>query len=419
VTIARRDFLKTAGGLSLATMSASITEAAPSDTVAGDDVNASLFDFADDRVPMNAANLCPMPRAVSNSMQSLQHELDVDMSGQNRRRIGAFKEDAKELIATMLGVSADELAIVRNTSEANNTIVQGLSLTAGDEVLIWDQNHPSNSVAWEVVAARYGCAVRKFSVPADAQSIDEVVDHVKREIGKNTRVLSFTHISNITGMRLPAAEICAAVKQDADIFVHVDGAQTWGAVDTNLREMGCDSFSASAHKWFMGPREVGLLYVKEENVDKIWPNIVTLPWGNEAQTSLVGARKFEALGQRDDAALAALLQAAEFHMAATPSGIEMRSAELAALVRNGLLELGLKLLSPTNPAFTSSVVIVPGEREQLIPLVGEILADSGVITAPVNGLRISPHIYNTEDHVDRLLSSVKKFRDQRLATAIA
>jgi isopenicillin-N epimerase len=168
----------------------------------------------------------------------------------------------------------------------------------------------------------------------------------------------------------------------------------------------------------MGPREVGLLYVKEENVDQVWPNIVTLPWGNEAQTSLVGARKFEALGQRDDAALAALLQAAEFHIAATPSGIEKRSAELATLVREGLLELGLRLLSPTNPDFTSSVVIVPGEREQLIPLVGEILADSGVITAPVNGLRISPHIYNTEDHVDRLIASVAKFRDQRLATAI-
>jgi selenocysteine lyase/cysteine desulfurase len=270
-----------------------------------------------------------------------------------------------------------------------------------------------------VIAARYGCSVREFSIPADAQSIDEVVDRVKDELGKNTRVLSFTHISNITGMRLPAAEICAAVKQDADIFVHVDGAQTWGVVDTNLHEMGCDSFSASAHKWFMGPREVGLLYVKMENVDRIWPNIVTLPWGNEAQTSLVGARKFEALGQRDDAALAALLQAAEFHMTATPIGIERRSAELAALVREGLLELGLKLLSPTNPAFTSSVVIVPGEREQLIPLVGEILADSGVITAPVNGLRISPHIYNTEEHVDRLLTSVRKFRDQRLATAIA
>ena len=419
MTLARRDFLKTAGGLSLATMSAGMTTALAADAIDGDKADSSLFSFADDRIPMNAANLCPMPRVVSDSLQSVQQELDVDMSGQNRRRIAALKEDAKDKIAAMLGVSADELAIVRNTSEANNTIIQGLSLAAGDEVLIWDQNHPSNGVAWEVIAARYGCSVRAFSVPDDANSIDEVVDHIKQEIGKNTRVLSFTHISNITGTRLPAAEICAEVKKGADIFVHVDGAQTWGAVDTNLREMGCDSFSASAHKWFMGPREVGLLYVKEENVDQIWPNIVTLPWGNEAQTSLVGARKFEALGQRDDATLAALLPAAEFHMAATPAGIEKRSAELATLVREGLLDLGLKLRSPTNPAFTSSVVIVPGEREQLIPLVGEILADSGVITAPVNGLRISPHIYNTQDHVDRLLASVAKFRDQRLATAIA
>ena len=416
MTLARREFIRRAGSLSLATMSAGITTTVAADT--GAKSGSELFGFSDDRVPMNAANLCPMPNVVSDSMKRMQHELDVDMSGPNRRRIGAFREDARSKIATMLGVSADELAIVRNTSEANNTIIQGLTLDPGDEVLIWDQNHPSNSVAWEVVAARSGCSVRRFSEPDQARSIDEVVGQIKQLIQPNTRVLSFTHISNITGMRLPASEICAEVKRNADVFVHVDGAQTWGAVDTDLRKMGCDSFSASAHKWFMGPREVGLLYVKQENVERIWPNIVTLPWGNEVQTSLTGARKFEALGQRDDAALAALLQAAEFHMEATPAGIEKRSAELATRVRDGLTDLGLRLLSPTNATFASNVVIVPGEREQLIPLVGEIFSDSGVITAPVNGLRISPHIYNTKNHVDRLLASVKKFRDKRLVSAI-
>ncbi len=416
--MARREFLKQAGGASLVAIGTTTLSATASEPAMTDSSSVGAFGFADDRVPMNAANLCPMPTIVANSLNHLQNELDIDMSGPSRRRIGALKETARTKIATLLGVSGDEVAIVRNTSEANNTIIQGLSLEDGDEVLIWDQNHPSNSVAWDVVAARSGGTVRKFSVPDSAQSIDEVVDHISEQIQPHTKVLSFTHISNITGTRLPAKQICAAAKKKGNIFVHVDGAQTWGAVDTNLREMGCDSFSASAHKWFMGPREVGLLYIREEHVERIWPNIVTLPWGHDVQTSLIGARKFEALGQRDDAAIGALSQAADFHIDASPAAIEQSSTELANYLRDGLVDLGLTLLSPLNPALASSVVIVPGEREQLIPLIGEILSDSGIITAPVNGLRISPHVYNTRSHIDRLLASIQKFRDKRLQSAI-
>src|SRR5690606_27712266 len=103
-------------------------------------------------------------------------ELDRDMSHVNRGRIESLKEEARARLARQLNVSADELALVRNTSEANNIIVQGMPLGAGDEVLLWDQNHPSNGVAWDVQAKRGGFAVRRLSVPPDAGSIDEVVD---------------------------------------------------------------------------------------------------------------------------------------------------------------------------------------------------------------------------------------------------
>ena len=112
MTIARRDFLKTAGTLSLVGLGGAALDAGAADSSASD----SLFDFADDRVPMNAANLCPMPRVVSESLNNFQADLDRDMSGANRRRIGEFKEQARSRIAAMLGVSADEIAIVRNTS---------------------------------------------------------------------------------------------------------------------------------------------------------------------------------------------------------------------------------------------------------------------------------------------------------------
>jgi selenocysteine lyase/cysteine desulfurase len=237
-----------------------------------------------------------------------------------------------------------------------------------------------------------------------------VVDLVVNELKPNTRVVAFTHISNITGFRLPANEICAAIKARGDIYVHVDGAQTWGAVDVNLKDMGCDSFSGSAHKWFMGPRETGILYVSEANVERVWPNIVSVPWGRDEETSLVGARKFEALGQRDDATIAGLVAAAEFHREITPAGIEKRSMDISNYLRLGLAELDIGLLSPTNPAFTSSVVIVPAPRKRAMNIVTKIFDDSGIITAPVNGLRMAPHVYNTRDHVDRIIASIEKQR---------
>ena len=406
MTIARREFLKVVGGASVA---GSLTGYGATALAAIPDSLA--FGFTDDNVPMNAANLCPMPSSVVTAHARYAQALDLSLSTASRRSVEALKEDARSRLAVMLGTSADELAIVRNTSEANNTIVQGMPLEAGDEVVLWDQNHPSNGVAWEVQAARLGATVRWFSVPTDTGSIDEVVDMFVAAVGDKTKVVSFTHISNISGFRLPAAEICAALrKRKSDLHIHVDGAQTWGAVDINLGAIEADSFSASAHKWFMGPREVGLLYVRERHIDSIWPNIVSIPWGSTKDDAPKGARKFDALGQRDDAAIASLADAAGFHEAMTPAGIEERSMMIANHLRAGLKDLGVTFVSTANPAFTSSIVILSAPRENARQLVGQVFDDAGVQTAGTGGLRMSPHVYNTEDHVERVIAAVKKSR---------
>ena len=156
-------------------------------------------------------------------------------------------------MAAQLGVSADEIALVRNTSESNNTINNGMPLGAGDEVVLWDQNHPTNNVAWDVRAARFGIAVKRVSVPRRPMSVEALIDPFAAALTGRTRVLALTHVSNVSGIRLPVREL-AEVAHRRGIHVHVDGAQSWGALDVDLRELGCDSYSASAHKWFMGPR---------------------------------------------------------------------------------------------------------------------------------------------------------------------
>ena len=242
--------------------------------------------------------------------------------------------------------------------------------------------------------------------------IDEVVDYFIAAIADRTTVVSFSHISNTTGFRLPAAELCAAIrKRKADVFIHVDGAQTWGAVDIDLGAIEADSFSGSAHKWFMGPREVGVLYVREQHIDNIWPNVVSIPWGQTVDDAPTGARKFDALGQRDDAAIAALGDAAALHEALTPTGIEARSMMIADRLREGLQDLGVKFVSTSNPLFTSSVVIISAPRESARELTRKVYDESGIITAPTGGLRMSPHVYNTEDHVDRVVAAIEKFKN--------
>jgi isopenicillin-N epimerase len=408
MTIDRRDFLKTVGGATLAGGFMAGTLPASGSISAGAD---SAFGFVDDRVPMNAANLCPMPTAVSQAVERYGRELDRDMSHVSRGRIEALKEDARSRLARQLGVSADELAIVRNTSEANNIIVQGLPLDAGDEILLWDQNHPSNGVAWDVQAARHGCTVRRLSVPGNIRSIDEAVDLFTSATGANTKVVSFTHISNVSGLRLPAGEICAALRKKADLYIHVDGAQTWGICHVDLRQLDCDSFSASAHKWFMGPREVGLLYVRQPHVERIWPNCVSVPWGAEVAPSVAGARKFEAFGQRDDAAIAALGDAVGFHEAHTPAAIERRAAVLAQRLRDGLSDLRVSFVSPLQADFRSNVIILAATPGNGGALVEHMLREAGIIVAAVGGLRLTPHVYNTEDHIDRAIAAVASARD--------
>ena len=258
------------------------------------------FSFTEERVPMNAANLCPSPRVVADRVAELTRDIDADCSLQNREKFHRMLEESRRMVAAQLRVSADELALVRNTSEANNIINNGLPLVPGDEVVLWDQNHPTNNVAWDVRSARFGIVVKRVATPKSPSGIDELVNVFERAFGPRTRVLAVTHVSNTSGIRLPVRELCAAAHQRG-IYVHVDGAQSWGALNTNLRDLGCDSCSASAHKWFCGPKEAGILYVRADKIAGIWPNTVAPGWGDDATPDVLGARKFESLGQRDAA----------------------------------------------------------------------------------------------------------------------
>src|SRR5436190_11543714 len=364
------------------------------------------FAFREDKVPMNAANMCPSPRIVAEQVAELTRDVDVDCSFQNRAKFDDLLETSRRKVAQYLGVSGDEIALVRNTSEANNTINNGLALKAGDEVVLWDQNHPTNNVAWDVRAARYGLQVKRVATPAKPTDIAQIVKAFTDVFTAKTRVLALTHVSNVSGIRLPVRQLCEAAHQRG-IFVHVDGAQSWGALHVNLRELGCDSYSASAHKWFLGPKEVGILFVRHERIAEIWPNVVAPGWGNQVQPEVKGARKFESLGQRDDAALAAIATAVDFHLAIGPERVEARMLELAISLKGSLQEAGIELVTPLDSSHSAGVCVIsvpPAKREVIY---NKLYDEHGIAGASTGGLRLCPHVYNTREHIERAVRGAK------------
>ncbi len=223
-----------------------------------------MFSFSEGSVPMNAANLCPSFKQVAEKVFELTRNLNSDVSFVNRKKFSVILEEARAKVAEHLNVDPYDVALVRNTTEGNCIINNGFPLGPGDQVLLWTENHETNNVAWDIRQKRYNFEIKRVTLPwKSPPSKNDIVQFFKKQIepGK-TKLFTFTEVSNVSGLKLPAKELCAMAHQ-YDVFVHVDGAQSWGALDLDLKDMDCDSFSASSHKWFCGPKETGILYVKK------------------------------------------------------------------------------------------------------------------------------------------------------------
>ena len=246
---------------------------------------------------MNAANLCPSSARVLDAYFNSTRSVDRDPSAQNRQNTKKGREAARRALATFLRVTPEEIVITRNTSESNNFVSSGLDLKPGDEVLILDDNHPSNDEAWRQKAERFGFTVHAVEQKNPHPGADYYIDAFRKQLTSRTKVVAFTHVTASVGDLLPAAELCALAREHGALSL-VDGAQSFGVLDVDLSKMQPDFFSGSAHKWPCGPKECGVLFVNKRVHDRIKPSIVSLYPGD------VGISKtMEAFGQRDEPAI--------------------------------------------------------------------------------------------------------------------
>ncbi len=373
------------------------------------------FPLEENLIYLNAANVCPASRPVMDRHLEFLRDFHANPSFQNRDKYEPLQERLRARLAALLRVTPDEIAITRNTSEGSNIVVRGIDLKPGDEILITDHNHPSNNASWKVRAKREGLVVKSVAVPVPARSQEELISGIEKAITPRTKVIAITHVTNTAGLHYPAKHI-AQLCRPRGIWMHLDGAQTLGALDLDLADIGCDSYSASAHKWPMGPLEAGVLYVRAERIPQLWPSIVTAGWSDH----LKGARKFEVFGQRDNPRIVAFEAAVDFLNLIGMKHVEGRVRALATHLKRRLAEIpGVQLKTNLEPELSAGVV-----RFRLLSVPTQRAYDtlwarhriSAAMTASRDpeepgsseGIRLCPHIYNSMEELDRVVSAVKE-----------
>jgi isopenicillin-N epimerase len=367
------------------------------------------FPLEDGLIYLNAANVCPASRPVLDRYATLLRDFQANPSFQNRDKYRPLRESVRTKVAALLGVSADEIALTRNTSEGTNLVVRGIDLKPGDEVIITEHNHPSNNESWKLRARREAFVVKSVPVSAPARSAEDLIAGIEKTLTPRTRVIAVTHLTSTTGIRYPIKPI-AELARRRGIFLHVDGAQAFGAGDVNLKDLGCDSYSASAHKWPMGPLEAGILFVRAGRIGSLWPSIISAGWSD----GLEGARKFEAVGQQDDPRVVALGAAVELLELLGIREVGARVQALAGHAKQALAALAnVELKTNLEPELSGGVVKfrlkdMPTARAYGLLWERHRLAIAMTPGGDSEGLRFSPHIYNTFEEIDRAVAAVRE-----------
>lgn len=202
----------------------------------------------------------------------IQHIREVNYQGAYYMRTVQYenKKNMAAKVAAVAGCSPEELILTRNTTESLDTIISGFHWNEGDEAVMAEQDYGSMLEMFKQVSKRHGTVNKIISIPNHPASDEEIVQLYADAITDKTKLLMVCHMINITGQILPVRKICD-MAHNKGVQVMVDGAHAFAHIRFNIPDLHCDYYGASLHKWLCVPLGVGMLYVKKENINKIWP----------------------------------------------------------------------------------------------------------------------------------------------------
>ena len=427
MTTGRRAFLASLGAASLAPAFApgALRRLGEATAIAGKRAPVDLADdeaywaqiqraFDADRtlVNLNNGGVSPCPSHVLEQMirdLRFSNELPVEHMW---RVLEPRLESVRRELAAEFGCDPEEMAITRNASEAQETMIFGLDLARGDEVVVTNQNYPRMLTSWQQRARREGIVVKEVSFRVPPPSAQHVVDRFAEAITPRTRVLEVTHITNLTGQILPVRELVDLCRPKG-IEVFVDGAHAFAHFPFTRDQLACDYYGTSLHKWLFAPIGTGFLYVRRDKIPRLWP-LMAAPKEMDANI-----RKYEEIGTHPAANHNAIAAALAFHRGI---GAERKVARLRYLRDRWAKALlagsdRVRVLTPLEGPDAGGIALFHVEGIEGTKLGEWLMREHRIVTTPIKhsefeGIRITPSVYTTLDEVDRfselVLGAIRK-----------
>lgn len=363
------------------------------------------FPFAHNLKYFNNGSLGPSPLVVRDSSCEFRKLLDEFPS---KYMWGGWKTEVEKVrtqAADLLSVSSEEIALIHNTTEGFNMLAHSFDLSPGDEIILADHEHSSGTIPWQVWQETKGVKLVRPVLPILPKSVDEIVQIYKDAITPRTKIISICHLVNTNGMILPIKEV-SKIAHEHGIYVAVDGAQAVGMFEVNLREIDCDFYAASTHKWLFSPKEIGIFYAKKESQYLLKPIIVA---NGHKDPSI---RRLENYNTRNLPDVLGLGTALEFHNSIGREKIRRRTFELKMYLRNKLKDNPkFRFKSPEKDELSAAIQTLEIVGQNVNAVKNKLFEDYGIDTRPMsnfdlNGLRISLAIYITKEDIDYLTDAL-------------
>ncbi|MEN9508140.1 MAG: isopenicillin epimerase [Gemmatimonadota bacterium] len=322
-------------------------------------------------------------------------------------------EVVRRELALEFGCDPEEMAITRNASEALLTLIHGIDLKPGDEVVLSNQNYGRMINGWKQRARRQGIVIKEISFPVPPPSPQAVVDAFAAAITPRTRVMEITHITNLTGQILPVKALVEMARAKG-VETFVDGAHAFAQFPFTRDELGCDYYGTSLHKWLLAPIGTGFLYVRRNKIPSIWPLMAE----NEGQTKDI--RKYEEIGTHPAANHNAIAVALTFHRALGAARKSARLIYLRDRWAKRLLAEGngrVQVLTPLDSPWGGGLGFFNVDGLDNHALGSWLVGQHRVVQTPIThqefkGIRVTPNVYTTLDEIDRfaelVLRAIKK-----------
>lgn len=351
-----------------------------------------------DRVYLNTGSLGPSPRPVINAVMNAMEKLEANPATENWGELGEKMENVRSEIGDFINAPAEDIILTRNTTEGISLIGQSIHLEEGDEILTTTREHKGGEVGFEYMANRDGATIRKIELPMPARSVSEIVKAIESALTDKTKILVLSHVNTITGMKMPFEEISALTKA-RNIWLIADGAQAPGLVNIDVKKLGVDAYASSGHKWLLGPKETGFLYLSTKLQEHFKPVFTSYGYTSYSPSS----------GTRNVAQFLGLGKSIEIHKEIGPLLIEKRCLELADYCRAQLSPIkNLTIISPTHSDLQTGIVSAKLELA-INSEVSAKLKEKDIMVktlSGINALRFSCHLFISKKDIDRLVSEL-------------